>query len=100
MDTVIQIALLGLSCIIGLLFGFAFMGGYCSWEAAFFLVITRLKGIKGIGGFTIAESVGRYDGYALFLWAIALGGLLVKRFVLPTGNTITAMFWVAAFVAG
>ena len=100
MDTAIEIALWVLSSTVGLISGAAFVGGYYSWEAAFFLLVTRLRGIKGIGGFTIAESIGRYEGYALFLWAITLGGLLVKRLVLPTSDTITVMFWVAALVAG
>ena len=100
MDTAIEIALWVLSSTVGLISGAAFVGGYYSWEAAFFLLVTRLRGIKGIGGFTIAESIGRYEGYALFLWAITLGGLLVKRLVLPTSDTITVIFWVAALVAG
>ncbi len=96
---VINIASWGLSCIVGLISGFAFMGGWCSWEAAVFLLITRLRGIKGIGGFTVAAFIGRYEGYALFFWTIVLGALLVKRWVLTADNATTAIFWVAALVA-
>ena len=98
MDTVLKIGSWGLSFVVGLVSGASFMEGWYSWKAALFLLITRLRGIKGPGGFAVAVAIGRYEGYALFFCTILLGALIVKHWVI-TANDSTVIFWIATIVA-
>ena len=98
MDTVLKIGSWGLSFVVGLVSGASFMEGWYSWKAALFLLITRLRGIKGPGGFAVAVAIGRYEGYALFFCTILLGALILKHWVI-TANDSTVIFWIATIVA-